>query len=123
VRNKIHIFTIGCLFISGNLLAGDKCEGDPSTTMFQACVSYHYFKERDGEFNRLYQERLALYEKHGMTKEPSLFIAAQRAWIRFKDETCKFEQEALGGAYSKSEQECLARVTDERVEYLKQLDK
>jgi uncharacterized protein YecT (DUF1311 family) len=122
MKNKIYIFVIGCFFMSGNLLAGEECEGDPSTTRFQACVSYRYFMERDKELKHLYEERLALYDKHSMAKERALFVAAQRAWIRFKKETCKFEQEAIGGAYSKSEQKCLARVTDERVEYLKQLD-
>lgn len=102
--------------------ASEDCDGASGTTRSQSCISNKSYGEFDKELNRRYQKMLAIYKERGAIKDRELLIAAQRAWVRFKEDSCKFEQEFYGGAYSKNLLECQARLTAERIEYLKEYE-
>ncbi|MFM2121123.1 MAG: hypothetical protein RL722_2591 [Pseudomonadota bacterium] len=103
--------------------AGDDtygCDAPDTSTRFEACLTRRATAEADKRLNATYQLILTQYDKSGEEKSRTALVDAQRAWIRYRDKTCQFENEEYGGAYSISEARCLSRLVNERLEYLSQ---
>lgn len=66
----------------------------------------------DAELNRVYSK---------LTKSPEL-IAAQRAWVAYRDAECTYERAAEGGGSmaSLTESTCRSNRTKERIKLLKE---
>jgi uncharacterized protein YecT (DUF1311 family) len=94
--------------------------------LFAVCLSFNtslfasqaqkQFNEADAELNATYQKLLAhMTDSEGR----QLFIAAQRAWVQYRDANVKFsahlDPASKGGLFLKTD------LTEERVKYLKQL--
>ncbi|PKD40566.1 hypothetical protein CWO84_09810 [Methylomonas sp. Kb3] len=71
--------------------------------------------ELDAELNVEYRRILDSHPKDRFPKENELLVEAQRAWIRYRDKVCDFEDQAIGGAYSISLMRCKARITENRL--------
>ena len=111
---------IACLgFTASSFAAPLKCEGQEGSAMLSACRLFNEFEEADQELNSLYRVVLASYKEKGANEQRARLISAQRAWVQFKEASCKFEQEYVGGAWNINQKECLLNMTKERIEYLR----
>lgn len=94
----------------------------PQTTLDMNICSSQEFKAADTKLNQLYQQ---LRPKLN-SKQQQRLTAAQRSWLKFRDETCNYEAGKFeGGSVAASTYGyCRARVTQERIKdlegYLKQ---
>ena len=76
-----------------------------------ASASDASFKAADGELNKLYKEiERRLKDNQDAAKD---LVAAQRAWIAFRDAECKFAASGVqgGSAYPTVYSNCLAQLT------------
>lgn len=84
-----------------------------------ALASDTSFKASDAELNRLYKEiERRLRDDRDTAK---VLVAAQRAWIAFRDAECKFVASGVqgGSVYPTIYSNCLGEVTQSRVEDFK----
>ena len=103
-------------------LAEDReCEGPDTSTYFEGCVLSKETKIIDAELNKTYQTLLKQYKKDGLTKQHRFLVEAQRAWVKFKNTSCEFENEEIGGLNSISWIRCNNKMTSERLLYLEGL--
>jgi uncharacterized protein YecT (DUF1311 family) len=73
------------------------------------------YQEADAELNRLYQKiESRLADSHDVRRE---LIAAQRAWIAFRDAECRFAASGVegGSAYPQVYQACQEDLTRARI--------
>jgi len=99
-----------------------KCDSGVTVNM-NACVTY-FLNAADKELNNLYQQlRQQVRQERGedSTAERSL-IAAQRAWIAFRDATCDYENDGARGARWEGlfHASCLTEKTRKRNKELKE---
>ena len=87
-----------CVF-SDDKTTTEVCEGPETSTRFEACVLNKQTVDLDAKLNIKYQELLRLAPTFSPS-EKSAFIDSERAWIRYRDKTCDFEQQFLGGINS-----------------------
>ncbi|MEG4323402.1 MULTISPECIES: lysozyme inhibitor LprI family protein [unclassified Microcoleus] len=85
----------------------------PQTTVDMNICSSQEFKAADTKLNQLYQQILPKIN----SKQKQRLIAAQRTWVKFRDETCDysaghFEGGTLAAPIYVS---CKAKVTQDRV--------
>lgn len=101
--NKIAIaFLAGFLTFPGvnnseipenHIAQGIQCNRSGSTAEMKKCADDDY-RVADRKLNQVYQQLTPKIQG----EEKQRLIAAQRAWIQFRDTSCKFESaEALGG--------------------------
>lgn len=75
------------------LAQGIQCDENGTTAEMKACLERDY-KIADRKLNQVYRQLIATVEG----EEKRRLIEAERAWIKFRDASCKFEAaEALGG--------------------------
>lgn len=99
----------------------DDCGSWPETsTMRQGCIANLHAKDLDAQLNSAYEYVLQLPMFSGTPSKEAL-IAAERAWIRYRDATCHFEN-TIGGANGVSSAECYERLTAERLVYIRALE-
>lgn len=91
------------------------CNNPQTTLEMRHCASENYGKA-DNKLNKVYQE---LKPKLRASQQKKL-VAAQVAWIQFRDKSCAFEAtEAEGGTLEPIiKLNCLADVTEQRVKDL-----
>jgi len=83
---------------------------------------YYHWVGADIQLNRSYNN---LLNKLGTKAAKNKLINAQRAWLAFRDATCKYESDGMSSGTGESVlyNGCLATVTEERnlklMEYLK----
>lgn len=117
------------LLVSGATFAFDDDCGDPDsgTTYVAACLLSKQIREMDKQLNVLYRRLLERYQSEQARKDPQLrkeaklLVDAQRAWIRYRDKVCDFENEAIGGINAISWARCKARITETRLGELKEI--
>lgn len=91
------------------------CNNPQTQTEMNICAGIAY-RNADRKLNQVYQQ---LMPKLPASRRQRL-IAAQQAWIRFRDTSCDFETTAVAGGtmapmiYGG----CLARVTEQRIKDL-----
>ncbi|MEG4801811.1 lysozyme inhibitor LprI family protein [Microcoleus sp. ARI1-B5] len=94
----------------------------PQTTLDMNMCSSQEFKAADTKLNQLYQQLLPKLN----SKQQQRLTAAQRSWVKFRDETCDYEAGKFEGGTlaAPTYGYCRARVTQQRVkdleDYLKQ---
>lgn len=117
------------LSLSSAVFAFDDDCGDPDsgTTYVQACLLSKEIREMDTELNVLYRRLRESYRSEEARKDPEirkeakLLVEAQRAWIRYRDAVCNFEDAHNGGINSISWTRCEARITETRLKELREL--
>lgn len=122
---KVALISLPILGIvaAPNLARGDSFEitqnfncNSPQTTYEMRVCADRSYKAADKKLNRVYQQ---LKPKLGRSQQKKL-VSAQLAWIKFRDNTCKFRSSfAEGGTLEPVlELGCLADVTEKRVQDL-----
>jgi uncharacterized protein YecT (DUF1311 family) len=96
----------------------DPCPGSNSQHELNRCAARARDKA-DAELNKVYRELL----KDTGTAERAKLRAAQLAWIKFRDAHCDYESVGNqgGSIYPMVYSFCLARVTAERTERLREI--
>ncbi|EGK88589.1 DUF1311 domain-containing protein [Microcoleus vaginatus PCC 9802] len=95
---------------------------NPQTTVEMNVCSSQEFESADKKLNQVYQQLQAKIS----SKQKQRLTAAQRTWIKFRDENCDYAKGQFeGGSVAPSTYGyCRARVTQERIKdlegYLKQ---
>jgi len=96
----------------------DDCANAMDQATMNECANTAYQKS-DAQLNALYKQiRQRLKGDGDATK---LFVAAQRAWVSFRDAECKFSTSAVSGGsiYPTVYAGCLDRLTKARVDAFK----
>ena len=85
----------------------------PQTTLDMNMCSSQELKVADTKLNQLYQQLLPKIN----SKQQQRLTAAQRTWIKFRDETCDYEAGHFEGGTVAAPiyVSCKARVTQQRV--------
>ncbi len=96
----------------------EDCDAGSGSTYSQACFASKEANKADKQLNAKYQQILRIYKKAKADKEIKLLVEAQRAWIRYRDKVCDFENQAFGGINSISWVRCKARITTARLSEL-----
>lgn len=91
------------------------CSTAESTVELKYCSQQSY-KAADKQLNQIYQQVIST--TRGQQKQ--LLIAAQQAWVNFRDNTCNFETflSRDGTGYEIFRNGCLERVTKQRTKEL-----
>lgn len=89
---------------------------NPQTTLDMNMCSRQEFQDADRKLNQVYQQLQAKIS----SKQKQRLTAAQRTWIKFRDENCDYEAGKFeGGSLAASTYGyCRARVTQERIKDL-----
>jgi len=105
---------LALLFLSLPPARAADCSDAPNQAAMNACADKAYEKT-DDELNGLYKKiRQRLAADAETTK---LFVAAQRAWVPFRDAECAFAASGVSGGsiYPTIYAECLERLTKARI--------
>jgi uncharacterized protein YecT (DUF1311 family) len=116
-----------CLLVALSLIAGatasiaqaaDSCDPDLSHAELNECYGNAY-KKADAELNVLYRQITARLKDNKATIK--LLVAAQRAWVAFRDAECDFSASRdLGdNAYGLALAICLDKLTGKRIDDFK----
>lgn len=91
------------------------CKSPQTTVDMNICASQE-FKAADTKLNQLYQQLLPKLN----SKQKQRLTAAQRTWVKFRDETCDYEAGKFEGGTlaAPTYGYCKARVTQQRVKDL-----
>ena len=117
--NLRSISVISLFVLCMPALAEDqRCKGPDTSTYFEGCVLSRETQAIDAELNNTYQAILKQYKKDGLMKQHKLLQEAQRAWVKFKNTSCDFENEEIGGLNSISWARCNNKMTSDRLLYL-----
>jgi uncharacterized protein YecT (DUF1311 family) len=112
----IFIAYAQCVF-SDDKTTTEVCEGPETSSRFEACVLNKQTEDLDAKLNIKYQELLRLAPTFSPSAKNAL-IESERAWIRYRDKTCDFQQQFLDGINSISWARCMNLLTNERLKYL-----
>jgi uncharacterized protein YecT (DUF1311 family) len=112
-----------CVLLATSAATGAACESPDTSTRYEACMLSESTRKLDVALNATYAEILAEYKQSGRNHERQMFIESQRAWLRCRDKTFEFEQERDGGVNQISRARCTNKLTNERVTYLKALNR
>lgn len=121
MKINITIFILSLTFVITMPLAHSyttNCANANDQYALNECVSNDY-KNSDSELNKLYKEiRKRLAEQPDSIHR---LVAAQRAWISFRDAECNFVSANLqgGSSYGMIKGMCLSRLTQTRIKDLK----
>lgn len=104
------------LFTLNNFaFAADDCDVTTGTTFDDGCLVSKRVDELDKQLNVKYQQVIKEYKKSNSDAYVKLLIETQRAWIRYRDKVCEFENEAIGGINGISGIRCIERITETRL--------
>jgi len=120
----IRLFLLALVLLAPALLApvsvahADDCS-DAQTQMDMNVCADKAYRKADGELNALYtkiKQRLA-----GNAETTKQLVAAQRAWVAFRDAECTFATSSVSGGsiYPTVYAGCLEDITKARVDDLK----
>ena len=107
---------IACLSDPAPALAGVNCQSPLTQADINACAAISA-KEADQALNQAYQQLKARLSP----QQDALLVAAQLAWIRFRDAQCELERsiEAGGSLSTTSHLECVRRLSSAREQELR----
>jgi uncharacterized protein YecT (DUF1311 family) len=88
------------------------------STLWAGCNNYKAFEAADKDLNDAYRKLTTVLNQPSWGEAKQKLIAAQRAWIVFRDKECEFSQELIGGANHVNQSECMVDMTKERAEYI-----
>jgi uncharacterized protein YecT (DUF1311 family) len=92
------------------------CDNARTQVEMNLCAALGY-EAADAEMNRAYAQLRAAVDE----EERAALLAAQRAWLRFRDAHCAFEAAGFRGGSMQPmiHSGCMAHVTRERTKHLK----
>jgi uncharacterized protein YecT (DUF1311 family) len=108
----VLFFYVGLILSLNYGFAHAECDRGATQIELNICSDLEYKKADEG-LNKTYQKALKILTDKN---EKGLFVQSQRAWIKYRDSTCKFEIAGYEGGsiqpliYS----ECMKRLTTER---------
>jgi uncharacterized protein YecT (DUF1311 family) len=108
---------LGLLALVTSAAAADNCADAQDQATMNQCADKAY-KASDAKLNKLYRQITGrLKDDRDAAK---LLVAAQKAWIAFRDAECKFSSSgATGGSiYPMTLAQCLDGVTQDRIKSL-----
>ena len=91
------------------------------STAWAACINSNASDVADKDLNDAYRELMTVMNKPAWKEAKKKLIAAQRAWINFRDKECELSQELIGGANHVNQSECVLDMTKERAKYIRDL--
>ena len=96
----------------------DDCENAETQVMMNECAN-EALKRSDSQLNAVYKQIEALLKSDG--DKTKMLIAAQRAWIAYRDAECKFAASGVAGGsvYPSVYAGCLDNLTKARIGDLK----
>ena len=102
------------LFLQMGLVSADDCADNADQATMNACAAQS-FEKSDKELNGLYKQIETRLADEADAKR--LLVAAQRAWIAFRDAECKFSSSAVaqGSAYPMVAAQCRDKLTKDRI--------
>lgn len=117
----ILIATFSAAFFSSESFPDEECPGPDTSTLFFACASMKRANTIDAELNKIYNQLVGQYRKNGLNDSAQKLIEAERAWVKFKEAHCNFENVSVGSGSinSISWAECQEKITTDRLAYLK----
>lgn len=116
-------FAVALVFSGEATAIGSECDSPKEgSTLQESCLLQRELQEQNQRLNSIHKELLLRWSTASFKNEREGLINAQRTWINYRDKTCSFEQAVRGGIISISYSRCVARLTYERVEYLKGID-
>jgi uncharacterized protein YecT (DUF1311 family) len=119
---RLFIVALTVLASSAARALGSECDAPKEgSTLQESCLLQSGFDAADSELNRTYRKLLQQWKPAQFKEERLALVAAQRAWLSYRDKTCSFEQVVHGGSESISHSRCVVRLTSDRTEYLKEL--
>jgi len=94
---------------------GDECDDAVDQLTLNACAD-QAFRKADEELNAVYKKLQS--RKMDDAQAGKLLIAAERAWVAFRDAECEFDAaDSIGGSiYPMIYSGCLERLTKARIE-------
>ena len=94
-----------------------ECDNAMDQSTMNACADQS-FKKADAELNTVYKKLQS--RKNDDAEAAKLLIAAERAWVAFRDAECEFDAaDNLGGSiYPMIYSGCLERLTQARIDQL-----
>lgn len=115
---KLLLLPLGLLAFSSLAHAAADCADAQTQGEINACTGAAY-KASDKRLNDLYgqyRQRLDAGQKKALT-------AAQKAWLTYRDLSCKFETSSVegGSGYPMAYSNCLKAMTDNRIQELQLL--
>jgi uncharacterized protein YecT (DUF1311 family) len=110
------------LIAGGNASVARAAAGCNTPGLSQADLNECYgnaYKKADAELNALYRQITGRLKNDQATTK--LLVAAQRAWVVFRDAECGFSASGVAGgsAYGMILAICLAKLTDKRIDDFK----
>jgi uncharacterized protein YecT (DUF1311 family) len=95
----------------------NECDNAMDQSTMNACADQS-FKKADAELNAVYKKLQS--RKNDDAEAAKLLIAAERAWVLFRDAECEFDAaDNLGGSiYPMVYSGCLERLTQARIDQL-----
>lgn len=114
-----RLFLLLCLaIVPASSVHADECADAADQATMNDCADKS-FKRSDAELNSLYRQIEQRLREDADTKK--LLVAAQRAWVAFRDAECTFSSSATAGgsAYPMVHSMCLDGLTKARNEGLK----
>ena len=96
----------------------DDCENAETQAMMNECAN-EALKRSDSQLNAVYKQIEALLKSDG--DKTKMLIAAQRAWVAYRDAKCKFSASGVSGGslYPSVYAGCLDSLTKARIGDLK----
>ncbi|MFV3367289.1 lysozyme inhibitor LprI family protein [Pseudomonas sp. NY15435] len=115
---KLLLLPLALLALCASARAASDCAGAQTQGEINACTGAAY-KASDKRLNDLYgqyRQRLDAGQKKALT-------AAQKAWLNYRDLSCKFETSSVegGSGYPMAYGNCLKAMTDQRIKELQTL--
>ncbi|KAF1050747.1 MAG: hypothetical protein GAK43_02691 [Stenotrophomonas maltophilia] len=112
------------LFLPLTLLAlaplawADDCDNADTQSALNACTGAAYTAS-DAHLNQLYND----YRKRLDAGQKKALTTAQKAWLNYRDLSCKFETSGVegGSGYPMAYNNCLKAMTDHRIAELQTL--
>lgn len=114
---KLPILAAGLLgLVSSPAWAAEACEKAVSQAAIDECFD-RAAKAADARLNQLYAQMLARLKNPDNQATRKHLVAAQRAWIAYRDAECGFAVSGMGGgsAMSMLYSTCMEHVTSQRV--------
>ncbi len=114
------LFMASAIFLGGISLAHSQqnCGDKTNQTDMNICAG-HAYSRADGELNSVYKQIAGRLK--GDPDTAKLLVAAQKAWIGFRDAECNFSSSTVQGgtAYPFISNSCLYNKTRSRIQELK----
>ena len=115
---RTTVVGLALLSTAGSALAAANCANASDEAALNQCASTS-LKASDGELNTLYRQ--IQKRVNGDADKTKLLVAAQRAWVTFRDAECNFSSAGVTGGtlYPLAVTQCRDGLTKDRIKTFK----